>query len=317
MNKIKDIDYACPVAKIRAVENRLIDRVKLIRMAESQSMDEAVKIMKESGYEGADYEEMLARRMRDTYKFLRDISPSKDAFDIFLVKNDYHNIKVILKSEFLGKSYDYLLRDSGRYGLDFLKSMITNRVFTAFSPTLREAVSAAVDSLEKTGDPQTGDIILDRAAYSEMLLLAQRTENAYITDVVKTMIDLTNIKIAVRSAKMGKGIAFLQAALIPGGKIGTTGYRSDLPAVSELIKSSAYSVLSDSISDITELEKAIDNFMMDYIKRAKYIAFGIEPLVAYLLAVENEVKLARIILTGKKNGIPPDIIKERLRNSYV
>ena len=54
-----------------------------------------------------------------------------------------------------------------------------------------------------------------------------------------------------------------------------------------------------------------------YIGRTRYVSFGIEPLVAYLIARENEVKLVRIVLTGKKIGLPPEEIKERLREMYV
>lgn len=56
--------------------------------------------------------------------------------------------------------------------------------------------------------------------------------------------------------------------------------------------------------------------MTNYLKKAKLISFGPEPIIAYIFAKENEIKAVRIILTGKKNGVDPDIIKERLRERY-
>ncbi|MDK2799758.1 MAG: V/A-type H+/Na+-transporting ATPase subunit [Clostridiales bacterium] len=47
------------------------------------------------------------------------------------------------------------------------------------------------------------------------------------------------------------------------------------------------------------------------------MAFGIEPLVAYLMAKENEIKIVRIIMVGKINNISNEIIRERLREAYV
>ncbi|HEX30202.1 TPA: V-type ATP synthase subunit C, partial [Candidatus Poribacteria bacterium] len=55
----------------------------------------------------------------------------------------------------------------------------------------------------------------------------------------------------------------------------------------------------------------------DYIRPAKYVAFGIEPLIAYLIAKEHEVKLIRIIMIGKINQLSMDSISERLREPYV
>jgi len=50
---------------------------------------------------------------------------------------------------------------------------------------------------------------------------------------------------------------------------------------------------------------------------AKYFHFGIEPLVAYLFARENEAKNLKMILAGKKNGFGLDDIRPYLRDSYV
>lgn len=318
MGKIKDTEYAYSVAKVRAVETRLLDRVKLQRMAEAADVEEAVKILKESGYEGDDPEIMLSRELEKTYAFLRDISPSKEAFDIFLVKNDYHNIKVLLKAEFLGKDFDFLLTESGRYPARLMKNVIENRSMKQLPQMMQEAVEQAVALFEKTGDPQLCDLELDRAAYREMQEMAQETGSAYVQDIVATMADLINIRILARVRRMGKGVDFLLRALADGGKLKKTELVRDAQAkLSELLKGTPYESLAEHESDIAELEKQADNFLIGYIKKAKYITFGIEPLVAYLIAKENEIKLARIVLTGKKNNLPADVIKERLRESYV
>jgi V/A-type H+-transporting ATPase subunit C len=65
------------------------------------------------------------------------------------------------------------------------------------------------------------------------------------------------------------------------------------------------------------LEKACDDFLIDYIVRAKYFPFGAEPLVSYILAKENEIKNLRLVLFGKKSGFSSEDIRRLLRNSYV
>ena len=51
---------------------------------------------------------------------------------------------------------------------------------------------------------------------------------------------------------------------------------------------------------------------MEYLKRAKYIVFGPEPVFAYGLAKRKELNMVRLLGVGKINQIPPGILKERV-----
>jgi len=65
------------------------------------------------------------------------------------------------------------------------------------------------------------------------------------------------------------------------------------------------------------LEREIDNYLMETLKKAKYRVFGLEPLVGFAYAKEIETKLLRLILTGKLLQVRVEDIKGRLRLSYV
>ena len=41
------------------------------------------------------------------------------------------------------------------------------------------------------------------------------------------------------------------------------------------------------------------------------------PVIAYYLARQNEIRTVRIILTGKANGFPEEVIRQRVRAMYV
>jgi len=70
-------------------------------------------------------------------------------------------------------------------------------------------------------------------------------------------------------------------------------------------------------NSFSELEKLMDNFLINYYKRARYINLGVEPLIAYEFAKETEIKTIRTILVGKLNNLPTSTIKEHLRETYV
>ena len=56
---------------------------------------------------------------------------------------------------------------------------------------------------------------------------------------------------------------------------------------------------------------------MDLLRSQKYETFTIGPIVAYVLARENEIKTVGIILSGKENGLSEESIGERIREMYV
>ena len=331
-----DTQYAYAVGKIRALEKRLLDRARMERMIDARSAEEALKVLLEAGYEsGSDdysdvyeYESLLKNEQLKLYRLLKSIAPEPEAFDIFLLQNDYHNIKVLLKAEFLGQDYDYLLIDTGTIPVADLKKMIGERDLTKMSNTMRSAVEESIDVFNRTNDSQAIDIILDRANFQQMQEYAANSGYRFVFDLVQLMTDLTNIKIFLRGRNTGKRWDSLQKTLLPGGSIDKRVFIENLDDTLDsfvnFLKGKPYrSICEEGIESfintgsLSKFERLTDNYIMSYIKKAKYVALGIEPLIAYLWAKENEIKNARIIMVGKINNISSEVIRERLRETYV
>ncbi|MEI3101498.1 MAG: V-type ATPase subunit [Oscillospiraceae bacterium] len=68
---------------------------------------------------------------------------------------------------------------------------------------------------------------------------------------------------------------------------------------------------------MTAFELACDNAVNAYLRGAKLISYGAEPVIAYMAAVESEITAIRMILTGTLAGIAPQVIRERLRDMYA
>ena len=64
-------------------------------------------------------------------------------------------------------------------------------------------------------------------------------------------------------------------------------------------------------------ERWCDNRVMQAIRPQRYRAFSAGPLVAYFLAREHEIRTVRMILTGRRNGLPDSVLRERIREMYV
>jgi V/A-type H+-transporting ATPase subunit C len=69
--------------------------------------------------------------------------------------------------------------------------------------------------------------------------------------------------------------------------------------------------------NFSQLERLLDNHLVEQTTQAKYLTYGPEIIYAYLFSKENEARQVRIILAGKQNGIRPEALKERLRECYA
>jgi V/A-type H+-transporting ATPase subunit C len=195
------------------------------------------------------------------------------------------------------------------------------------NPIMRAAVEECLDTFGRTGDPQVIDLIMDRACFRHIKVAAEASDVGFLKDFAGIMIDLANIRIFLRIKSMKKGRDFLQKFLLPGGsldgKLFLENLEEPVDSFANSLKYGPYASLEEGFESykatgsITKLEKLSDNFVMSFVKKARYTAFGAEPLVGYLMAKEHEIKNIRIIMVGKINNISNDLIKERLRETYV
>ena len=114
----RDTAYAHAVGRIRTIEKSFIDRSRFQRMIDSPGPEEACKVLVDAGYgyEGRtgqawDYETLLGDEYKKTYRLLSEVTPQPEIIDMFLVRNDYHNVKVLLKGEFSGIKHTEILND--------------------------------------------------------------------------------------------------------------------------------------------------------------------------------------------------------------
>lgn len=331
-----DTQYAYSVSRIRAIERKLLDKGKLDRMVEAKSPEEALKVLQEADYGKRDsdsiniydYENMLRDENKKVYSLLKEIAPEPDVFDLFLISNDYHNIKVILKSELSGQDYDSLLVESGSIPADKIKTMIRDRSMAEMPAIMKNAVEECIQTYNKTLDPQVIDIILDKASFKQMKDTSIKSGSTFIKNLVTLFIDLANIKVFLRVKALNKTWDFLQKVLIPEGSINISIYVQNLDnPLDSFIDALKFTSLGEFLEEgiesfkatgsLTKFEKLCDNLILNYVKKSKFISLGIEPLVGFLMAKEMEIKNARIIMVGKINNISNEVIRERLREAYV
>ena len=335
MAKIKDTDYLFSTARVRSVEKNMLTRERAEKMIDAKTTEDALRVLDDINYGYGNeaiapnnYEEVLTEEHKKTYDFITSIAPELEYFNMFLFPYDYHNLKVIMKAEYLGIDASDTLVDTGSIDLKVLKYSVKERDFSAFTENMENALKEIIETFPKTNDPQIIDIIFDKYCYNEMLKSAEETKSDFIIDYVRMQIDAINLKTYVRLKKMNKSWDFFTKVYLHGGKIHEQvfikSFDEPFEKFAEQLSAYGFKELflegTESLTEtgmFTTLEKLLDNKIIEHIKNAKYIPFGIEPLAGYLIAKDNEIKIARIILAGKLAGISPELIRERLRETYV
>ena len=209
MAKIKETDYLFLSTRVKCLECSLLSRERMERMLEARTVEDAAKVLQECGYaemarvSQEELDQVIAQQRHKTMEDLSSVAPDPRLIDVFKIKYDYHNVKVLLKADAMGVSADRLLVDAGRVKADVLADGLRNAELRGVSYILRKAVSDARDVLSTTGDPQLADFILDRAYFAEMFELAKATGSSFLEGYVRISIDAANLRSLVRVLRMG------------------------------------------------------------------------------------------------------------------
>ena len=321
-------DYLFLSSMLRAREPKMLSRDKAERMLDAPSYGECAKLLTDCGYEdmsqcsASEIDRALSRTRSEIFRELSLQAPAKDLVDLFRVKYDYHNAKAMLKAEATGSEPLPVMSSSGRVPPEALLSAYREDRLHELPAPLAKAIAEGRELLARTANPQLADFAMDRAYFEELRALSAE-KGDFVKGYVSILADSTNLKSAVRTARLGKNADFLRLALVPGGKVDAdrfTAAGDALPVLfngSALAEAASLGAAAAEGGSMTAFERACDNAVMTYLRGAKLVSFGEEAVLAYLAAVENEITAVRMILTGRLAGIAPQTIRERLRDLYA
>ncbi len=170
----------------------------------------------------------------------------------------------------------------------------------------------------------------------QALALRSAVPGIFLKDYLSHVIDLHNIKTFLRLKVLGEPVAVLEERLSCGGFLKKPELLKLYPAeIADFIRflgriRKSGSEFIDYASELRAgiiqaqekrvfalLEKASGDFLIRYLRKAKFFTFGPEPVLVYYLAKANEISMVRLVLLAKLNDLAPATVKERLNISYA
>ena len=346
MKKLQATEYTYASARLRALESRLVGRERMEVLIEARSSDEVMDRLAEYGMKPAEEAEgtsskgaslgetvsaareaMLLEVLRQAYREVEAAVPDPALFRYFRYPYDCNNIKAAIKCAIRGISPSDMLFDFGTVPADRVETLIREGDYKAWPAAMAEAIPEAREAYDKTGDPRHIDTVLDKACYADMLAAAKATGDETLMGWLAARVDLTNLLMTLRLLRMSMGAvgeAFLEESLLPGGTL-TASFLLDLYASGEAklwdaLIPTPYHKLSRVEGDprpLSAVEKACDDLYMEMVREGARIPFGAPVVGGYLIGCETAVKNIRILLAAKDAGLFPEVIRERIRVSYV
>ena len=319
-----DERYAFAIGSVRVREGALLSKEDTYRLASARDAGEILRRIAENGYAAEDGDPMsaLEAREREVWTYLCAILPDEHEFDCILIRSDFHNLKVILKATVAGKSAEGLFLRPSVYDPELLKNAVEGGRPDLLPEEMIPVQKQAYDVLVKTGFAQLADSILDRAALETAIALAKKTGQPTLQRLTQTQAAVTDIRVLWRCIAAGKARSFMESAYCPCEELDTeqilTAADEGREAFLAFLLKTPYADLAKALRETPErFEVLCDEKIGAALENGKADAFGVAPLVRYYYAVLNEIRNLRILISGKKNGLPEQQIRERMRFGYA
>lgn len=316
------------VARVRSAEKGLIGRQAMRRIADTAGAEEAVRLLLDAGYgrmpdaTAADADKLIGNEIKAASELVREVTTKPEVTDVFLMRADVHNLKLLIKRRLTGSAETAGLMAGGLYGTDDLRAMVEKRDYAALPEWLKDTLEGLEVSFYTKVDPVKVSTALD-SAYIER---AKAQGDRFLTRYFAATADFDNLLALMRLRKVSAEQEKLNAVLLPGGEIAKSEFVRALGLPEDGIKNIIAGEAKDALNAglaavlrtgrITELEKARDNYLMGLAKEGKNENETLAPVIGYLLAREQEARDVRLILTLKRNSLPDGMIDERMRELY-
>lgn len=318
--------YTYAVSRIHAKELDLLSLVDLEQILMADGFESAIKLLCEKGYgtrDGySDFRQLESDEVSKMWSLISELVPNKEPFDTLLRQTDFYNLKAATKSVFTAENSTEYFLQGGTVDPELILESLKLKKYSELPKFMQAAAEQAADEFAKTGDGQECDILIDKLCLETIAKEGKRSGIPIIENYTKLLVALSDIKIAVRCAHTRKSKDFLLRALAECASINVdslaTAASKGIEDVYKYLEHTDYKEAVDMLSvSISEFEKWADNKIMDLIKGEKSNPFTIAPIFAYILAKQTELKAVQIVMTGKKNDIDNNLIRERIRDLYV
>jgi V/A-type H+-transporting ATPase subunit C len=322
-----DWRYAYATARVRSLELNMLSRSVFVDMANAATFADAVELLNGTEYaldakaDTERLEQMLLERRTEIRRLFGELIQNEGIEAFLRAREDFANMRLAVRRVVTGRKLGLDYSDDGNVPAAEFEEIFEQENYERFPEYLQEAVEAAVLGYYESHDVRRIDYEIDRVQASWRVRQAQKLQSEFGLSLMRIRIDLTNIRTMLRLKMADRQEE--TGYFLPDGFVSIDRFRQGLEAGLEALgplfySTPYYELLELSIpylkseQSFLKLEKECEDYVKGFLKTTRSIAAGPQPVIAYFLMKEAEIRTVRMVLTGKKNNLPPQLIQDRL-----
>jgi V/A-type H+-transporting ATPase subunit C len=325
-----DWQYAFQTAQIRSLETQMLTRAALLDMTNAQNFEQAADLLSGTEYalpagakDIAQAETILQQRRTAVRELFSDLMLDESIVQLFKARDDFANLRLALRRSLTEKPIGTDYSPEGNIPPEQLEHLFSEQgEFSSQESTeyVRQAVEQAILAYYQNKDIRQIDYQIDSFQAGYNLKIASRLDSVFLLSLFRTQIDLTNIRTMFR-------LKFIESeenqVFLTGGFVESERFKNGLElgyeALGQLFFATPYNRTVEiganylaSNKSFLRVEQQCEEYLTGFLKSSFIITAGPQPVIAFLLLKENEIRTVRLILTAKKNCLDTKLILDRI-----
>ncbi|MBN1125201.1 MAG: V-type ATPase subunit [Sedimentisphaerales bacterium] len=322
-----DWRYGFATGKIRCLETTMLSRATLLDLANAESFSAAMDLLSSTEYSAggavesfAQIEELLLQRRHELRTLFIALMQDPELVELLRARHDFANMRLAIRRVVTDRPIGLDYSDFGSVPAEEFEEAFEQENYSRFPMYLQEAIEEAVLAYYENKDIRSVDYAIDRCEAKYRIRTSEELGSVFLLSFYRVRIDLTNIRTLLRlkAAERDERDLFL-----PGGFVEIErlvhgldlGYEGLAPL---FFATPYYEVVEGGVAYFTteqsflRLERLCEEYLFGFLRTTRSITAGPQPIIAYLLLKENEIRMVRMLLSAKNNGMDAKLILDRL-----
>lgn len=334
-----DWRYVYQAAQVRVLEMQMLTRATLLDLANAQNFEQAADLLSATEYalpsstvrarhSFAEMENILLARRKAVRDLFAELILDKPIVQLFRTRDDFANLRLAVRRTLTEKPIGTDYSPDGNVPPEQFEQAFEAEDYEVFPDYMQRATEQAVLAYYQNKDVRQIDHAIDRIQAEYNLKTARRLNRIFLLGLFRIQIDLTNIRTLLRlkftESEQGPRLAgtktkvFLKGGFIPLPRLNHVlelSYDAMPPLFFvtpyyRIVEPGATYLMSDK--SFLRVEQKCDEHLTGFLKSTVEITAGPQPIIAYLLMKEHEIRTVRLILTAKRNNLDTKLILDRV-----
>ena len=325
-----DWRYTYQTAQARALEMQMLTRATLQDMANAENFEAAADLLNATEYalprtasRFAELENVLQARRSELRQLFSDWIIDKPIVQLFRTRDDFANLRLAIRRALTEKPIGTDYSNQGNAPPEIFEQVFgqeSDSHSIQLPDYMRQAADRATLAYYENKDIRQIDYAIDSIQAEYNLREARRSKSIFLVGLFRIQIDLTNIRTLLRLkfTESEERNVFLRGGYLQLERLHRgfdTGYESlgalfFVTPYHGVVETGANYLVSNK--SFLAVEQQCDEFLTGFLRSTIEVTAGPQPIIAYLLMKENEIRTVRLILTAQKNNLATQLILDRI-----